>query len=322
MPYFIDNDIGWIPYATGRSTALVRRGLLHTTDGGRTWDTVATPGSSPGTAFFPDKSHGWFYTAGMGGSIYRTSDGGATWESAHAAMPLIDDRVFNPRTLYFRDSLHGVAAGDNGVIVSTSDGGDSWNIAGDGFSVEGWRYFSDISFSDDLTGWAIGGSQVGLVARTTDGGQHWTGNHLDPAVDCCEMRGISFSQDGWGIIVGSFPLVTLDEGNTWNELHLPEVPGYLYLTDVSLAGIGTGMISGLLSDSSGGRQGGVIFRTGDRGRTWTTTLFEDVATFFWVELPTPSTGYAVSSGKVWKIDQQSDVVPYREQGPRHMDLRP
>jgi len=49
--------------------------VLTTSDGGRTWRTLATPANAQ-TACFSDPRHGWLGAAGL---LYRTSDGGKDW---------------------------------------------------------------------------------------------------------------------------------------------------------------------------------------------------------------------------------------------------
>jgi photosystem II stability/assembly factor-like uncharacterized protein len=49
--------------------------VLTTTDGGRTWRTLATPANAQ-TVCFSDPRHGWLGAAGL---LYRTSNGGRNW---------------------------------------------------------------------------------------------------------------------------------------------------------------------------------------------------------------------------------------------------
>jgi photosystem II stability/assembly factor-like uncharacterized protein len=49
--------------------------VLATSDGGRSWHPLATPGNAQ-TVCFSDPVHGWL---GADGMLYRTSDGGRTW---------------------------------------------------------------------------------------------------------------------------------------------------------------------------------------------------------------------------------------------------
>jgi photosystem II stability/assembly factor-like uncharacterized protein len=67
---WISDDVGW---------ALVDVGILHTTDGGRTWTYVAPTPVPVGTGVtkirFADARHGWLF----GDSFFTTDDGGRTW---------------------------------------------------------------------------------------------------------------------------------------------------------------------------------------------------------------------------------------------------
>jgi photosystem II stability/assembly factor-like uncharacterized protein len=61
---------------------LVRPGqLLHTTDGGHTWERVRLPlgDVNNGNLMFTDDQHGWFTVYDR---VFRTTDGGKTWHSS------------------------------------------------------------------------------------------------------------------------------------------------------------------------------------------------------------------------------------------------
>jgi len=68
---------------------------------------------------FLDEREG--FVTGEFGAVYRTVDGGATWE----ALPKISDE-FYPYAAVFVDRQRGWVAGLAGVVMQTSDGGQSW----------------------------------------------------------------------------------------------------------------------------------------------------------------------------------------------------
>ena len=112
---FPDAQNGWI---IGRSelesqALLSTKVLLHTTDGGQTWQRARLPGSQwPYTladVCFVDAQHGWLlgFTDGYGDYILHTTDGGSTWqfEEPELVAPL--------RAIHFTDQQHGWAVGWN-----------------------------------------------------------------------------------------------------------------------------------------------------------------------------------------------------------------
>ena len=109
--------------------------LLGTTDGGRTWQAVARPG----TGFvlqldFVDANHlwalvtppGWNKTSSAGFELYRTTNSGQTWTLVRTLVPA----AWPPGYLQFVDAQHGFEASINGAseLLVTADGGLSWQV--------------------------------------------------------------------------------------------------------------------------------------------------------------------------------------------------
>jgi photosystem II stability/assembly factor-like uncharacterized protein len=79
--HFVSNSEGWgIGIEENRQESRngpARALILHTSDGGKSWQSVNTTDDRlPFHIFFGDREHGW---AIMQGRIYRTIDGGKTW---------------------------------------------------------------------------------------------------------------------------------------------------------------------------------------------------------------------------------------------------
>ncbi len=109
--------------------------LLHTQDGGTTWVRVTPPNTAQISGlFFQDAKQAW--GSGMQatqptadtGTLYRTSDGGQTWQ----AFPT----PFRDATFQFMDVHTGVATADMGAAAGnlyfrlylTLDGGQTWSL--------------------------------------------------------------------------------------------------------------------------------------------------------------------------------------------------
>ncbi len=110
--------------------------LLESSDGGATW-TRRLLAVKPSVAdmTFVDATHGWILasdsqslglesSSGHGTVVLRTSDGGATWQSANLGKI----SVAGLTSLAFSDANHGWAMGD--MVLKTSDGGATWLDAG------------------------------------------------------------------------------------------------------------------------------------------------------------------------------------------------
>lgn len=69
--------------------------------------------------FFLDAMNGW----AVGGlNIYKTNDGGQSWETTTIDLPM----SYKLNDIKFADANNGLAAGEKGLILHTTDGGENW----------------------------------------------------------------------------------------------------------------------------------------------------------------------------------------------------
>ena len=102
------------------------------------------------------------FAAGENGTIIKTQDGGANWDS------LITNATATFRTIFFLDQNLGWAAGDNGTIIKTTDGGTNWNTQLSGSSS---FTITNIYFSDANNG--IFTASGPTIKKSTNGGTLW-----------------------------------------------------------------------------------------------------------------------------------------------------
>lgn len=142
---FIDADTGWVIYAYRQFHIIPTAVVWSTQDGGHTWAASdPLPVSqmfeffSPSNLTFIDPEHGWVMVhAGAGMmhdymSLYRTVDGGKSWEEVVEAGG--DQIQICPKTgLAFADPDHGWITRDCGGVIDgasldvTADGGSQWD---------------------------------------------------------------------------------------------------------------------------------------------------------------------------------------------------
>jgi photosystem II stability/assembly factor-like uncharacterized protein len=275
--YFIDKDNGWavegfndaISYgAWFWNTQVEPATILHTTNGGLTWD-KQTSGVTVllHDVCFTDKNSGII----VGGHrkkdtntdtvecvILKTTDAGGHWTTQYSEMNTIINRVC------YTGKNVGTAVGTTSfgmgylqcAIFRTTNGGDDWNKQSIG--IAGVLY--DVFFVDANYGWAVGtrvDTSAGLILRTTDGGDHWTSQ---PTVTASVLTGVFFTDANSGTVVGGAPwggndviLRTTDGGNTWSS-HVFD--SETHFSDVCFADAETGWIVGgdgrILHTTNGG----------------------------------------------------------------------
>lgn len=172
---FLNAQTGWL--AVGDySTLTSMAGLYKTLDGGHTWTKQSVPipaGLATATAMttaptFFDASHGivpvQYYNgaSSQGTIVYRTNDGGASWQ-------VISLFHFLVSTSDFLDINHGWITDSTGTILSiTTNGGQHWT------KHTGFKDLLSISFPSTQLGWGEDSNTCSLLLQTSDGGQSWS----------------------------------------------------------------------------------------------------------------------------------------------------
>lgn len=160
------------------------------------------------TVFFTEKLIG--YAAGNSGEIYKTTDGGNTWNSQIVNSGI----TFN--SIYFLDYHIGIAVGTSGTIYRTSDAGANWiNISSPTTEDLNTVYFikAKNGIAGDETGY-IGGNG-GTFLKSLDFGVTWN-DLTEPLLN--NINATYFIDIDNGFIVNNTGEVyrTGDGGDTWS----------------------------------------------------------------------------------------------------------
>jgi photosystem II stability/assembly factor-like uncharacterized protein len=240
---FRDRMNGW---AGGDGKTIVR-----TTDGGATWMQAVLPTGqgNPGIngIDFTSTTDGWATGSGSmmgstGGSLYRSTDGGATWTYVQALSASGLDIAF------VSGGSSGFITGSGGLILSTSNGGSSWSSVASGTT----RGLNDIHFASSTEFW-IAGDNATLLHSTSAGAQ-WVSEPFQGTY--ASVNGIA--QAGTTLLaVGEFGFMARREaGSAWNILQSGSFPAVNWCAfSDPMNGIAVG-------------QWGLIMRTNDGGATW------------------------------------------------------
>ena len=216
--HFLDRSRGW---AVGGGSL-----ILRTTDGGSRWQPQASPISTDTfleDIQFVDATHGWItggHVVVYGSSLYyqgyflRTTDGGATWQSAASFDTM------TPIRMSFIDSNHGwlIMSGRNnsarvftGRIMATSDGGVNWTTQFDCSNCQ----MNDIDMVGS-SGWVA--MKNGRLLHTDNGGANWSYQVGDQSSSGQDLSSVDFVDvnRGW-VAWGSGIKYTLNGGSTWTD---------------------------------------------------------------------------------------------------------
>jgi photosystem II stability/assembly factor-like uncharacterized protein len=144
---FVSPTQGWLLCTGQMGAGNADRAIMQTTDGGRTWSTVAqallggptsgrltTSGYPTGIFFLPD-GHGWMW-AERGVGIQVTTDGGRSWLTRGTVPNGADTSMSSTRILSDRTGLALLTNGNDQAtqLIDTFDGGRTWRV------IHSWPY--------------------------------------------------------------------------------------------------------------------------------------------------------------------------------------
>ena len=208
--YFLDGITGWVAAQGWKNDSLVVR-LIKTTDGGLTWTPhdVNSPGFSPDIPYvfiqFVDQDIGW--VTGDLSSVYRTTNGGETWDSlSFVGYTIIMD-------MQFLNDRIGWISTDGPVImtsvVESTDGGETWN--GNYLLFQCSDATTHLRFADTLNGWVVQSTCINgthtEIWHTSDGGATWDLQYTYYPSFYYRARRIFFVDQYHGWIVGENGIV-------------------------------------------------------------------------------------------------------------------
>ena len=179
--------------ATGHAwNANEERGVFRTTDGGKTWTKVLYVDANTGCADItqdpgdPDilyagmwqfrRQPHFFSSGGVGSGVYRTKDGGETWEkvtkglpSGHLGRIAVAVAPSRPSTVY------AVVEAKKTALYRSDDFGETWREMNDSFNIQARPFYFAHIFVDPLDHNRV--YKPGLMLTfSDDGGKTFTGS--------------------------------------------------------------------------------------------------------------------------------------------------
>ena len=197
--------------------------IFKSFDDGLTWAKISTlPTPTTGGVYaskgiaFVSPSVGFctgFTSAWAESMIFKTTDGGVTWNSVYTHSRQL-------LAVSFPTQTRGFVTGFGGIVLRTDDGGNSWSI----YQVDPIRTLYAVSFPDENTGYVGGAGAV--LWKTVDGGLTWNPVGLDFMVQQSDntvagyaVYGLSFITPLIGCVSGASAIAqTVDGGQSWKVI--------------------------------------------------------------------------------------------------------
>ncbi len=223
------------------------------------------------------------WASGNGGKYARTTDAGATWQSAvvpgAAQLDFRDVQAVDANTAY----LLSIGPGEASRIYKTTDGGLNWTLQFTNHNAK--AFFDAFAFWDARTGIAMSDPVDGrfILIKTTDGGANWKELPRENSPQALEGDG-AFAASGTCISVQGRQNVwfgtggaavarvfrSTDGGNTWKVAQTP----------ITAGNASSGIFSIAFKDAKPGvivggdykkenETGNNVATTTDGGATWT-----------------------------------------------------
>ncbi|RLC70942.1 MAG: hypothetical protein DRI81_18420, partial [Chloroflexi bacterium] len=140
------------------------QGVQWTKDGGQSWQSAASDFGNAWLELIPNPAGGALYAEDSACNLYRSVDGGSTWEALRSdACGLAFDRQ---NGWLYRQT--------EGVLVRSEDGGQTWAAAGPRASQDGDQRYLYVNPRDENTLYSLNsGGWNPFIHLSTDGGQTW-----------------------------------------------------------------------------------------------------------------------------------------------------
>lgn len=222
------------------------------------------------------------WATGTGGAVYRTADGGETWQRVviHGTTPLDfrDVAILSPDVVLVMSA----GEGDKSAIFRTADGGRNWSRVSPPGRPE--TFFDGFAFWDSQTG-LLGGDPVeGAMAflRTRNGGKSW--ERIPPRslpalakneTGAFAASGSNLAVEGDSVWVGSVSpqgsriAWSRDRGATWQIAATPLLHGSrtrgIFSIDFLDADTGVAVGGDYTQENEGSDN---VILTTDGGRSW------------------------------------------------------
>lgn len=201
------------------------------------------------------------------GIIFFSSDRGESWSIQHIESGRFFVKV------HFVDRMTGWVTDSSNTILNTKNAGKDWTKVKT--PVE--SFWCDLRFLDESRGWALGAN--GKILQTINGGQEWRANQIPTTDEVFSLATVD-EKTLWVIGRKGTAYETTDSGRSWRSRgeELTRLLQQWNNSEVTFRAVkfvntSVGFIAAdAVSRDANFNAQAVIFKTIDRGKTWTASI--------------------------------------------------
>jgi hypothetical protein len=336
----VDSSSAWGVMWNATATSPYTQDYVRTTDGGNTWSVNNIQSLSVDNVLcnvWPiDSSTAYLCTfnglSGVGGNIYKTTDGGMNWTTMDATMYTTSSSF--PNFVYFWNPAQGMIMGDPATtpipkkyeIYLTNDSGATWTRVPNANmpTLTNTAEYGITNLFSAAQGYVWFGTTYGAVHRTRDFGVTWTkaatgfpsnvvGGSRQDISDIAftdSLKGIALQITSTG---SAFLRNTFDAGSTWANVSWAGSIGTLDIDAIP----GTSIL--VSTGTTANPDTGITAFSIDNGLTW--TIFDSIGSHTAVDFANPLAGwtgqyvFGTGTGGAWKYGEDTPlgyVIKYAE----------
>jgi photosystem II stability/assembly factor-like uncharacterized protein len=254
-PQYAGHSLNEVKHVSGQTFIAVgdQGMMLMSYDNGQTWSMKQQQTLKNFKAIWVRNSDdilvaGSFDNSGL--ELYRTINGGATWNLTYS------NNSVSANDMQFPTDSIGYIVGNIGKVLRTEDAGNTWADVSNS-SING--SLQSVWFISPDTGFAGRSSTFGMY-KTTNGGLTWNQNFGYYFTNCYAMHFLNDTL-GFAGAFGNAIFRTTNAGENWSQQSYPQLSEYIRSFDFadSLRGMAVA--------------GGYIYRTINGGTTWSSTFY-------------------------------------------------
>jgi hypothetical protein len=290
------------------------KGEMHVAGIGRTGWTWLGPGNIGGrirSIVVSPTNPSTMWVGSVGGGIWKTTDGGATWAPlddfmANLAVSTIAIDPNNPNILY-AGTGEGFYNGDalrGAGVFKTTDGGTTWTQLSSTANSDNWRWVNRIAISPprngQLTGQVILAATRSGIWRSTDGGVTWS--QSSPVMDTMDVNFNPGILDRCVASGNGFALYSVNNGLTWQPATGLPTGGRIevaYFARPSIPGQGPELVY-----ASADVNNGEVYRSANGGQSYTRMS----TGYNYLKDPQSTIGQGFYDNIIWVDPTNSNIV--------------